>query len=66
MITPITNITHQDAETLRSKPLGTNGMSIRITTQEIDDMQKHLSTHVYKGRVTATFAEKIVRANKVF
>ena len=66
MITPITNITHQDAEILRSKPLGTNGMSILITTQEIDDMQKHLSTNVYKGRVTATFAEKIVRANKVF
>ena len=28
-------------------------------------MQKHLSTK-YTGRVTATFAEKIVRANKVF
>lgn len=65
MITPIYKITLKDAEMLRRKPLGTNGMSVCITIQEIVDMQKHLST-LYTGRVTFTFAEKIVRANKVF
>ena len=64
MITPY--ITLEEAEKLRRMPLGTNGRPIRITTQEIDDMQRHLSTNAYKGRVTAPFAEKIVRANKGF
>ena len=66
MITPITNITLQDVEILRRKPLSTNGISVSYTEQEVEAMQDHLSTNVYTGKVTAPFAAKIVRANKVF
>ena len=58
MITPIFNITLKDAERLRRKPLGTNGISVCITTQEVDDMQKHLSSNVYKGEGNGSVCRK--------
>jgi len=58
MITPIFNITLKDAEKLRCMPLGTNGRSVCITDQEIADMQKHLSSNVYKGEGNGSVCRK--------
>ena len=64
MINPIC-LTDKDVRRLARKPLGTNGKTVKITSQEIDD---------YKGIIDSlllcdcrrTFAEKICRANKVY
>ena len=60
MIDPI-SMTDRDIRRLSRKPLGTNGKSVRITEQEIDLIDSLLFCDCKR-----TYAEKILRANKVY
>ncbi len=61
---PITQLAKHDVHVLR-KMVGTNGKNVDATVQEIQLMQAHLMT-LFTGRVTLSFAEKIVLKNKAF
>lgn len=64
MIDPI-YMTDKDVRRLLRKPLGTNGKSVRITEQEIDDY-KDLIDSLLLCDCRRTYAEKVLRANKVY
>lgn len=50
---------------LARKPLGTNGKSVKITEQEIEDYKNLIDSLLFCD-CRRTYAEKIVRANKVY
>ena len=64
MIDPI-NMTDKDVSRLSRKPLVTNGKSVRITEQEIDDYKDLIDSLLFCD-CRRTYAEKILRANKVY
>lgn len=64
MIDPI-YMTDKDVRRLSRKPLGTNGKLVKITEQEIDDY-KDLIDSLLLCDCRRTYAEKVLRANKVY
>jgi len=64
MIDPI-YMTDKDVRRLARKPLGTNGKSVMITEQEIDDYKNLIDSLLFCD-CRRTYAEKVLRANKVY
>ena len=64
MIDPI-SMTDRDVRRLSRNPLGTNGKSVRITEQEIDNYKDLIDSLLFCD-CKRTYAEKILRANKVY
>ena len=64
MIDPI-SMTDRDIRRLSRKPLGTNGKTGRITEQEIDNYKDLIDSLLFCD-CKRTYAEKILRANKVY
>lgn len=58
-------MTDKDVRKLSRKPLGTNGKSVKITEQEIDDYKNPIDSLLFCD-CRRTYAEKILRANKVY
>ena len=61
----IAQLTKKDVQRLRRKSNGTNGKHIRVTYQEVKEMQEHLQT-LFSGSIQMSFAEKIACKNKEY
>lgn len=59
------DLTARDIRRLARKPLGTNEKTVKISSDDIDEYKKHIDNKL-QCNCRRTYAEKIVKANKVY
>lgn len=65
---PFTDLTKEDVQKLRKKPMAVlpqKFINYNFTKKDIDDAVKHLKT-LYTANVTSTFASKILLNNRIY